>query len=192
MCQCTTTIEVPTPYICIVACLQIGVTTYYSYGFVRMKSICSATSNCMGAVVINYVIIAFNPHNFLIQSGPGSFLQTAKVWDPRNKYLISMLCYVHLRLLVMNLHTYTYIDNAGFQLLLPPPSITPSPSSPHLPDLPVVLVLGLATTASAVHRLLPQSVSSLLALEQIHMQPASQTFTTVLKEVSGSEIEMHV
>ena len=67
---------------------------------------------------------------------------------------------------------YSYIHNEHTHM-----------SSPHLAVLPVVLVLGVATSATAIHSL-PRSSSSLLCVEQFRAQPSIDTLTQLIHEVS--------
>lgn len=56
--------------------------------------------------------------------------------------------------------------------------------SSYLFALPIVLVLGIATTITAVHQLLPMSVSSLLCMEKFHAPPASQYLSQLLDKIT--------
>ncbi|XP_064628742.1 origin recognition complex subunit 3-like isoform X2 [Lineus longissimus] len=58
-----------------------------------------------------------------------------------------------------------------------------STCSNYLDQLPLVLVFGIATAVTAVHRLLPHQVSSLLCLEKFHGPPSTKYLTQVVKEV---------
>ncbi|XP_074660295.1 origin recognition complex subunit 3-like [Tubulanus polymorphus] len=55
--------------------------------------------------------------------------------------------------------------------------------SNHLHEIPIVLVFGIATTVSSVHRLLPHSVSSLLCLEKFQAPPSTDYLKQMLNEV---------
>jgi origin recognition complex subunit 3 len=55
--------------------------------------------------------------------------------------------------------------------------------SPHLPEFPVVLILGLATSVGAIHRSLPRSAASLLCIEQFHAQHPTKTLSQIITEV---------
>ncbi|XP_077869798.1 origin recognition complex subunit 3-like [Saccoglossus kowalevskii] len=44
----------------------------------------------------------------------------------------------------------------------------------YLSELPIVLIFGIATAVTAVHRLLPHAVSSLLCIEKFQAQPATE------------------
>lgn len=56
-------------------------------------------------------------------------------------------------------------------------------SSDHLVDVPMVLVMGVATTVTAIHRLLPHAVSSHLSIERFQAPPAFEHLTQVLDQV---------
>ena len=58
--------------------------------------------------------------------------------------------------------------------------------SNHLSTLPLVLVFGIATAMTAVHRLMPHSVSSLLCMEKFQVAPATVYFTEVIEKVGQS------
>ena len=58
--------------------------------------------------------------------------------------------------------------------------------SPHLPEFPVVLVLGVATSVGAIHRTLARSASSLLCIEQFHAQHPTKTLSQIIAEVGIS------
>ena len=76
-----------------------------------------------------------------------------------------------------------------FSILLFPPPLPPSLClpSPHLPTFPVVLVLGVATSMTAIHRTLPRSTSSLLSIEQLHTQHSTLTLSHIIEEVSTQQ-----
>ena len=57
----------------------------------------------------------------------------------------------------------------------------------HLHELPLVMIFGIATTVSAVHRSLPHTVSSLLSMEKFQALPSSIYLSQVLDQV-GLEI----
>ena len=46
-----------------------------------------------------------------------------------------------------------------------------------------VVVLGIATSVSAVHRLLPNEVSSLLCMEKFQAPPSTEYLTLVINQV---------
>ncbi|XP_077977190.1 origin recognition complex subunit 3-like [Glandiceps talaboti] len=53
----------------------------------------------------------------------------------------------------------------------------------YLSRLPIVLIFGIATAVTAVHRLLPHTVSSLLCIEKFQAQPATEYLTQVIDKV---------
>ena len=55
--------------------------------------------------------------------------------------------------------------------------------SNHLSTLPIVLVFGIATSVTAVHRLLPHAASSLLSMEKFQAPPSSEYLTSVINQV---------
>ncbi|XP_059144309.1 origin recognition complex subunit 3-like [Physella acuta] len=55
--------------------------------------------------------------------------------------------------------------------------------SSYLSSLPIVLVLGIATAVTAIHQLLPTSVSSLLCMEKFHAPPASRYLTQLMDKI---------
>ncbi|XP_046552797.1 origin recognition complex subunit 3-like [Haliotis rubra] len=55
--------------------------------------------------------------------------------------------------------------------------------SNYIHELPLVLVFGIATSVTAVHRLLPNSVSSLLCMEKFQAPPSSEYLTQVINKV---------
>ena len=62
--------------------------------------------------------------------------------------------------------------------------------SNHLRQLPLVLVFGIATAVTTVHRLLPSGVSSLMCIEKFQSPPSSEYLTRVLEKVR--ETQMHL
>ncbi|XP_078617874.1 origin recognition complex subunit 3-like [Branchiostoma floridae x Branchiostoma japonicum] len=54
--------------------------------------------------------------------------------------------------------------------------------SQYLSRLPLVLVFGIATTVTAVHTLLPHSVSSLLCMEKFQAQPSTEYLSQVINK----------
>ena len=59
-------------------------------------------------------------------------------------------------------------------------------TSPHLATLPVVLILSVATSISAIHSL-PRSSTSLLCVEQFTAQSSVDTLTNLIRKV----MDMH-
>ncbi|XP_013392318.1 origin recognition complex subunit 3-like [Lingula anatina] len=55
--------------------------------------------------------------------------------------------------------------------------------SNHLAELPIVLVLGIATAVTAVHRILPSTVSALLCIEKFQAPPSTEYLTQVISKV---------
>ena len=55
--------------------------------------------------------------------------------------------------------------------------------SHHLNDIPLVFIFGIATSVTAVHRLLPQRVSSLLCMEKFQAPPSSDCLAQVIQQV---------
>ena len=55
--------------------------------------------------------------------------------------------------------------------------------SNHLHELPLVLVFGIATAVTTVHRLLPSAVSSLMCIEKFQSPPSSEYLTQVIEKV---------
>ncbi|XP_064594696.1 origin recognition complex subunit 3-like [Liolophura sinensis] len=55
--------------------------------------------------------------------------------------------------------------------------------SNHLHHLPVVMVFGIATTVTAVHRLLPNAVSSLLCMEKFQAAPSTDYLTQIINQL---------
>ncbi|XP_041352594.1 origin recognition complex subunit 3-like [Gigantopelta aegis] len=55
--------------------------------------------------------------------------------------------------------------------------------SNYLHDLPFVLVFGIATAVTVVHRLLPNAVSSLLCMEKFQAPPSTDYLTLVINKV---------
>ncbi|XP_050393465.1 origin recognition complex subunit 3 isoform X1 [Patella vulgata] len=55
--------------------------------------------------------------------------------------------------------------------------------SNYIEELPLVLVFGIATSVSAVHRLLPNSASSLLCMDKFQAPPSSDYLTQVINKV---------
>ncbi|XP_070190846.1 origin recognition complex subunit 3-like [Littorina saxatilis] len=55
--------------------------------------------------------------------------------------------------------------------------------SNYLDRLPLVLVLGIATSVTAVHRLLPTAVSSLLCMEKFQAPPSTQYLTLLIDKI---------
>ncbi len=64
--------------------------------------------------------------------------------------------------------------------------------SNYLSRLPLVLVLGIATAVTAVHRLLPHAVSSLLCMEKFQAQPSSEYLSHVIDRVRSKSIEFQL
>ena len=58
--------------------------------------------------------------------------------------------------------------------------------SNHLYHLPLVLVFGIATAVTTVHRLLPSGVSSLMCIEKFQSPPSSDYLTRVVQKVRGT------
>lgn len=55
--------------------------------------------------------------------------------------------------------------------------------SSYISKLPIIFVFGVATSMSAVHQLLPSSVSSLLCMEKFQAPPASQYLTHLMDKI---------
>ncbi|ESO93276.1 hypothetical protein LOTGIDRAFT_232717 [Lottia gigantea] len=55
--------------------------------------------------------------------------------------------------------------------------------SNYIEELPIVLVFGIATSVSAVHRLLSNCVSSLLCMEKFQAPPSSDYLTQVINQI---------
>ncbi|KAK3089676.1 hypothetical protein FSP39_005541 [Pinctada imbricata] len=53
----------------------------------------------------------------------------------------------------------------------------------YLEQLPLVFVFGIATSVSAVHRLLPSTVSSMLCMEKFQAPPSSEYLTLVINKI---------
>ena len=49
--------------------------------------------------------------------------------------------------------------------------------------MPIVFVFGIATSVAAVHRLLPNTVSSLLCMEKFQAPPSTEYLTLVINQV---------
>ncbi|KAK3583931.1 hypothetical protein CHS0354_033717 [Potamilus streckersoni] len=56
-------------------------------------------------------------------------------------------------------------------------------ASSYLNQLPIVFVFGIATAISAVHRLLPNAVSSLLCMEKFQAPPSSEYLTMLINQI---------
>lgn len=78
----------------------------------------------------------------------------------------------------------------GYTLYLPSSPPPPYLPSPHLPMFPVVLVLGVATSMTAIHRTLPRSASSLLSIEQLHTQHSTLTLSHIIEEVNAQQSQV--
>lgn len=59
--------------------------------------------------------------------------------------------------------------------------------SSHLDSLPVILVLGIATSLTVIHQLLPTSVSSLLCIETFQAPSASSYLTQLMDKIIMTE-----
>ncbi len=57
----------------------------------------------------------------------------------------------------------------------------------HNDGVPFVLLFALSTSADAVHRLLPQSVCSLLSTKTFQLQPSRQYLETIITEVVNNQ-----
>ncbi|GFR80347.1 origin recognition complex subunit 3-like [Elysia marginata] len=55
--------------------------------------------------------------------------------------------------------------------------------SSHLVSLPIVLVMGVATAVTAIHQLLPASISSLLCMQKYQAPPASRYLAQLLERI---------
>ncbi|KAJ8315229.1 hypothetical protein KUTeg_007379 [Tegillarca granosa] len=53
----------------------------------------------------------------------------------------------------------------------------------YLQQLPLIFVFGIATSVSAVHRLLPNSVSSILCMEKFQAPPSVEYLTLVINQI---------
>ena len=58
--------------------------------------------------------------------------------------------------------------------------------SQYLEKLPLVLVFGIATAVTAIHRILPQSVSSLLCIEKFQAVPSSVYLAQLIDKVMSN------
>ena len=56
--------------------------------------------------------------------------------------------------------------------------------SNYLKDLPLVMVFGIATAVTAVHRLMPHAVSSLLSMEKFQAPPSSEYLSHLIDKVN--------
>ncbi|XP_045195815.2 origin recognition complex subunit 3-like [Mercenaria mercenaria] len=56
-------------------------------------------------------------------------------------------------------------------------------ASNYISELPVVFVFGIATSVSAIHRLLPNEVSSLLCMEKFQAPPSTEYLTLVINQI---------
>ncbi|XP_033741801.1 origin recognition complex subunit 3-like [Pecten maximus] len=59
--------------------------------------------------------------------------------------------------------------------------------SNYLGQLPIVFVFGIATSVSAVHRLLPNSVSSTLCMEKFQAPPSTEYLTLLINQILMSK-----
>lgn len=55
--------------------------------------------------------------------------------------------------------------------------------SNYIRQLPIVFVFGIATSVAAVHRLLPNTVSSLLCMEKFQAPPSTEYLTLVINQI---------
>jgi hypothetical protein len=55
-------------------------------------------------------------------------------------------------------------------------------------NIPFVLVLALSTSTEAIHRLLPQSISSLLCTKNFQLQPSQQYLETIIDDVIATHM----
>ena len=58
--------------------------------------------------------------------------------------------------------------------------------SNYIHQIPIVFVFGIATSVAAVHRLLPNTVSSLLCMEKFQAPPSTEYLTLVINQVKSS------
>ncbi|KAH3822930.1 origin recognition complex subunit 3-like isoform X2 [Dreissena polymorpha] len=56
-------------------------------------------------------------------------------------------------------------------------------SSNYISHLPLVFIFGIATSVSAIHRLLPNEVSSLLCMEKFQAPPSTEYLTLVINQI---------
>ena len=56
--------------------------------------------------------------------------------------------------------------------------------SQYLVELPLVFIFGIATSVAAIHRILPQDVSSLLSIEKFQAQPSTVYLGQLISKVS--------
>ena len=56
----------------------------------------------------------------------------------------------------------------------------------YISELPLVFVFGIATSVSAVHRLLPNAVSSMLCMEKFQAPPSTEYLNMVINQVRHS------
>ena len=87
--------------------------------------------------------------------------------------------------------TFVYLLKAftnvahGFFYLSKCDNIQMAHFSNHLSDLPLVLVFGIATAVTTVHRLLPSGVSSLMCIEKFQAPPSSEYLSQVIDKVDS-------
>ncbi|XP_038078815.1 origin recognition complex subunit 3-like [Patiria miniata] len=55
--------------------------------------------------------------------------------------------------------------------------------SEYLSELPLVLIFGIATSVTAIHRILPQAVSSLLSIEKFQAKPSTAYLSQLISKV---------
>ena len=65
-------------------------------------------------------------------------------------------------------------------------------SSNHLHEVPLVLIFGIATATTAVHRLLPHATSSLLSMEKFQAPPATDYLTQLINQVHSGGMGQYV
>lgn len=56
----------------------------------------------------------------------------------------------------------------------------------YIGEIPLVFVFGIATSVSAVHRLLPNAVSSMLCMEKFQAPPSTEYLNMVINQVRHS------
>ena len=102
-------------------------------------------------------------------------------------YVIVLIYILQLITTCYSVSIHSVCSTGGLYNVYTMCTISPLPPclpSPHLPTFPVVLVLGVATSMTAIHRTLPRSTSSLLSIEQLHTQHSTLTLSHIIEEVN--------
>ncbi|RUS31271.1 origin recognition complex subunit 3 N-terminus-domain-containing protein [Jimgerdemannia flammicorona] len=108
-------------------------------------------------------------------------LQDFESFDPVVLQDFITICRYGLALDLVYYHTLCQYLETAFHIR--------PPNSEYQLRLPIILLVGIATSTEALHQALPKSVLSLLRMERFHLQQSDRWFGNVVEEVKHNGVE---